>query len=367
MMRIDTKTGRAALAGRREPYWHKHARDRHLGLRKAEGGAGSWIARYRGEDGKRLYAALGEHSDTFGFDQAMAKALAWFREIDRAVRAEAETVGDVCRLYVEDRRKQRGAGTEKDYQRAFENGVYGGGKKGDKHEAKAIAAVPLAKIRSRHLRAWRDGLVDGCMTRTANRMRTRLIAALNYAVRERYVSADVAQEWRSVEPFKGAGKRRDLYLDLPQRRALLAAAEGAVRHLIEGVMVTGVRVGEWVNATRGQFDGRTKTMKFIGKTGTRVTPLAPAALALFTRLSKDKLPGARLFVRDDGRPWAHSDWDELVRAAATKAELPKGVCLYSCRHAFVTTAITSGMSTLDVARLTGTSLTMAIKILWPSR
>ena len=59
---------------------------------------------------------------------------------------------------------------------------------------------------------------------------------------------------------------------------------------------------------------------------------------------------------DDGKPWAHSDWDELVRAAAAKAELPAEACLYTLRHSFITQALMDGMSTLDVARITGTSL-----------
>ena len=85
------------------------------------------------------------------------------------------------------------------------------------------------------------------------------------------------------------------------------------------------------------------------------------AAALFSRLAKSTLPAARLLVRDDGRPWAHSDWDQLVRQAATKAKLPKGVCLYVLRHSFITQALQDGMPTLDLARLVGTSLAMIDK------
>ena len=102
-------------------------------------------------------------------------------------------------------------------------------------------------------------------------------------------------------------------------------------------------------------------MTFIGKTGSRTVPLGPQAVALFTRLAKSKFPGARLLVRDDGKPWAHSDWDQLVREAATKAKLPTGICLYVLRHSFITQALQDGMPTLDVARLVGTSLAMIDK------
>jgi integrase len=183
-------------------------------------------------------------------------------------------------------------------------------------------------------------------------------------VKNRQISPAAAIEWRQVESYEDAGQRRTLYLDLKQRRALLDAAKNlgnGVRDLIEAATLTGGRAGELVNATVSQFDARTKSMTFTGKTGSRTVPLAPAAVALFKRLATDKKPGDRLLVRDDGNPWAHSDWDELVRAAATAASLPDGTCLYTLRHSFVTTALTSGLATLDVARLVGTSVMMIEK------
>jgi site-specific recombinase XerD len=68
-----------------------------------------------------------------------------------------------------------------------------------------------------------------------------------------------------------------------------------------------------------------------------------------------------LLTRDDGQPWAHSDWDELVRAAAQRAGLPTGTVLYTLRHSFITQAVMAGMTTLDVARLVGTSVMMIEK------
>jgi hypothetical protein len=49
-----------------------------------------------------------------------------------------------------------------------------------------------------------------------------------------------------------------------------------------------------------------------------------------------------------------------LRAALNQASTAKtpscrpGVCLYSCRHSYITQAIVDGLSTLDVAKLTGT-------------
>jgi len=97
-------------------------------------------------------------------------------------------------------------------------------------------------------------------------------------------------------------------------------------------MYTGCRAGELTSARRSAFDSRTQTLSVTGKTGSRTIPLAPAAVDLFHRLSRDKLPSAYLLVRDDGKPWGHSDWDELVKRAAAAAGLPAKTCLYTLRH-----------------------------------
>ena len=116
----------------------------------------------------------------------------------------------------------------------------------------------------------------------------------------------------------------------------MAAATGGVRDLIEAALVTGARPGEPVAAPRGAFDA-----------------------------------AAPLLTRDDGKSWHRAEWTEDVRLAAeaavvkgvngNDAKLPVAVCLYSCRHSYITQAIVEGLTTLDVAKLTGTSLAMIDK------
>jgi integrase len=341
---------RKALAPRREPYWAAPiARGKYIGLRKIDAERASWIARRRDDAGQQAYHSLGYVSDAFDFDAAKVAAEAWFKTKDAGIRTDVVTVADACREYVVDRKREKGPATARDAEARFERTVYDSD----------FGRIALAKLRTPHLKAWRDGLA--LSKASANRTLTALKAALNLAVTHRQVSPAAAQEWRDVKPYKDASKRRDLYLDLRQRKALLSKAPGAIRDLIEAALLTGARAGELVSATRGQFDERTGSMTFRGKTGTRTVPLSPAAVSLFKRLSRGKLPAARLLVRDDGKPWAHSDWDELVRAAAAAAKLPKGTCLYTLRHSFITAAITGGMTTLDVARLVGTSVMMIEK------
>jgi integrase len=99
-------------------------------------------------------------------------------------------------------------------------------------------------------------------------------------------------------------------------------SQGAIHQLMKAVMYTGCRAGELTKARRSAFDARTNSLTVTGKTGTRAIPLAPVAVEFFTQVSKDKLPNAWLLTRDDGKPWAHSDWDELVKEVVARAELP---------------------------------------------
>ena len=338
---------RRALAPRREPYWGPPlARFRYVGFRKIDATRGTWIARLRDEGRRHKSKSLGWVTDTFGYEEARAAAEEWFALHQSGVSTEVVTVADAARQYVEDRRREKGEGCAHDADKRFERTIY--------HNP--LGGRALTKLRTPQLKAWRDGL--GLKPASANRTLTTLKAALNLATSNRQVPASLTQEWREIKPLKGAGARRDLYLDLAQRRALIGTCKGAIRALIEAAMITGARAGELVKATRSQFDARTRSMTFTGKTGSRTVPLSAAALKLFKRLARKKLPTALLLVRDDGQPWAHSDWDQLVRDAAARAKLPAGVCLYTLRHSFVTQALTSAMATLDVARLVGTSVVM---------
>jgi integrase len=401
-MRIDTKRGRDALAPRREPYWQKLSRGRYLGIRKLTSGHAAWVARYRDDEGAQHYSALGEVSESLGFDQAKEVAESWMRSAEHGVSDRRNdgtraTVADTCLEYVRALQSEGRKKAAHDAHLRFRRTVYGDAGDGElglpgrpavmrattktatrgagpdpsgsrtgrrKWEpiAHSIASTPLIKIRAPRLRKWHLDLVTAGLSRaSANRTLTALKAALNLAVADRRVSATVAQEWAEVAPLKGASRRRELFLDVMQRRALLAKSHGGVRRLLEAVMHTGCRAGELTNARRSAFDARTKSLSVTGKTGVRTIPLTPAAVALFAQFAKDKMPNAFLLTRDDGKPWAHSDWDELVKEAAARAQLPVGTCLYTLRHSFITQSLLDGVSTLEVSKIVGTSLAMIEK------
>ena len=295
----------------------------------------------RDEHNRKRQEALGLDTPQFGYEQAYTVARKWFEGRDAGVEDEDITVAEACREYVADRREKKGEATARDAGLRFRKYVYD----------KPFGSIKVAKVHKPRIEQWRrdTGLGKASQDRT---LRT-LKAALNLAVANRRVRAEVAREWGDVKQHKNADGRRTLFLDVRQRRALLEHARADVRDLIEASILTGARPGELVNAPRSQFDERTRSMTFVGKTGSRTVPLSPAAVTLFARLARSKLPAAPLFMQQNGSPWYYtSAWAPLVREAAKLAGLPAETCLYNTRHAFITEAITGGMSTLDVARLT---------------
>lgn len=339
---------RNKLVPRREPYWGAQLKAGHyVGFRKIDATRATWIARFRTEEGAQKYKALGS---AHTFESAKVAAVEWFKNLDAGVNTdEVVTVSDACRAYVAALLKGKRSNTSKDARLRFERAVYDS----------ALGAKPLAKLRTSHLRDWRDELPIS--ESSANRMLTSIKAALNFALAHRYVAASVAIEWKQVKPHKNAGKRRELFLDREQRQALIAACSGALRDLVLAATLTGARPGELVRATRSQFDARTGNMSFNGKTGARTVPISTDAVALFSRLATGKANSDLLLTRDDGQPWNPWDWAELIRAAAVAADLPTDTVMYTLRHSFITTALTAGLSTLDVARLVGSSVMMIDK------
>jgi integrase len=350
---------RNELKPRREPYWAAPiGSGKYIGLRKAANGSCTWVARIRDDELKQKYKALGQVTDELTYDKAKKAAADWFKQIDAGVESDdddvVETVDDACRKYVKTLQADGREKTAADAEQRFKANVYG----------TRLGRTKLAKIRTDLIRGWRNGLGGG--RGTQNRNLSNLKAALNLAVGNRNVMAEKAQQWRAVKPHENADGRREVYLDLEQRRALVAACSGALRDLVQAAALTGMRPGELREAKRGQFDARTSTFHLRdGKTGPRNVRLTPAAVEVFKRAGRDKLPTANLFTRDDGTPWIRSGrqgWVQLFKAAVRDAGLPDDTVLYSLRHSFITDAILrGGETTFEVSVRTGTSLTMIQK------
>jgi integrase len=354
--RIDSKSHRAKLRSRRNPYFQRLRAGFHLGFRATEaGGIGTWIAR-RLVDHEYHFKSLGEVNETVNFEAAVKLAETWAAELDRGVGMNlAGRTADVslaCTEYVDDVRRTRPK-TAHDAELRFKRRVHG----------HPIGRVPLDKLRAKHVTDWHYSLpTDEYTQASADRDLAYLRAALNRAVDEDLAPSHMREQVRRVKPFGGKPTRREVFLDQDERRRLLEAASGSLRDLIEAAALTGARPGELVNARISAFDKRNGFLNVTGKTGPREIALSPPAIALFTRLSKDKIGEAFLLTRENGECWKHpKDWARPMKEAVARAGLDPDTVLYSLRHSFISELLDSGMSTFEVSELVGTSLVMIQK------
>jgi integrase len=347
---IASKTARAKLSARREPYFVRLSAGVYVGYRKLESGAGTWIGRYRTDGGKQVFKSFGEFDE---YDDATKVVTEWANGLDSGVLHASTTVADACRLYVENRRSEKGAKNAYDAEGRFKRLVYG-------HR---IGAIDLSKLRALDVEKWRNEQIDvdddadeestDRAKDSANRNLSSLKAALNYAKQCGCVATDIG--WRATTKFKDVGARRNGWLHAEDRKRLLEAMPDDLRTLALSLLHIGARPGELANAIAADFDRNAGILNLTGKTGSRKVNLSSAALGFFTALTKDKIGNAPLLTQADGQRWTAPAWGVAFREAREAAKLPDAV-LYCMRHTYISEAIARGLDVFTVAKLTGTSV-----------
>lgn len=354
-IKIDSKTQRAKLDPRREPYWSRIEEGFFLGYRKIDQGDGTWIARVR-EDGKQKYQALGTFDD---YDNAAKAARDWQQQRGQGVTKTDLTVSDVCREYVTHLKTENGAASSRDAEIRFKRLVYDA----------PIGKIILAKLKTTDVRAWinkqlatEDDDDEEDLRRskdTANRCLASFKAALNFALKDRLVATDAG--WKTITPFRGVGRRREHLLTQAERTSLLEACPDDLKRLVKGLLLTAARPGEIAKATVADFDKRQGTLILCGKTGRRIATVSTTARTFFAEQIKDKLPSAYILTNEYGQQWKKDDWKKPFKAASKKAKLPDNIVMYHLRHAAISEMILAGMQTSLIAMLAGTSTAMIDK------
>lgn len=367
---LTTVAARDKLKARREPYWHKLDSGCYLGFRKmAASSTGSWIARYRNaETEERPKKALGEFAELppgERFGAAKRAAEEWFTHLGRGGAAKAVTVKAACANYVKHTREAKGEQAASDLQGRFRRWI----------DDDPIALIDLDKLTRVKVGAWRKALAstrakvsrdsrDTPLTRprapsTVNRDMSALRAALNYAHDMGHVTTD--QAWRvALRPIESADGRREVYLDLPQRRKLIDAAPSDVGNFMRALSVVPLRPGALAGLTARHFNAKLGVLA-IGKDkagADRRIKLPQATADWFKGLAKDKLPTAPLLARADGRRWDKDAWKKPIKEAASAAGLSDAVVMYALRHSAITDLVVGGLDLLTVAQLSGTSVAM---------
>lgn len=353
---LKSKTARRALAVRREPYWNRIENGLYIGYRALPNGAGTWIGRRRGDDGKQQYHSIGTLED---YDDAVKAVMTWASELNQGVVRFDAKVSDACQNYVNHIRIAKSPTSALDAEGRFKRLVYG----------KPIGNIPLNKLTTAHVRSWLNEQVrlddaedEDDIRRSkdsANRNLASFKAALNQALRDRLVATDAA--WKTVVPFVGVGKRREYLLSPAERQTLLLSAQDDLRTLITALFLTGARPGEIANARLADFDKKAGTMLLSGKTGRRLVPLSSRAIKFFKEATAHRIGDQPLLVREDGTPWTKDWWKKLLKAAVAAAGLPDEIVLYHIRHAAISEMIAHGMDSAIVAKLAGTSTAMIDK------
>lgn len=360
---IKSKSGRAQLPPRREPYWARIRTGLYVGYRKLKEGEGTWIARRQDEAGKKKYHALGTFLDEGGrdkaFDNAADAAVAWNDVIEHGVSGKATTVEDACRAYVLHIKSHKSEDSSKDAKGRFSRLVYGA----------KFGRIQLSKLKTTDVKDWLNGQIafddegDEEDLRkakdSANRNLNTLKAALNLALKDRLVATD--QGWKTVTAFKGVGKRRTGFLDLQQRQTLIDSSPIDLQALIKAMLLTAARPGELAKLKVSDFDKAQGTLELEGKTGRRIATLSTEARKVFTEQAKGKLPTAPLLPREYGDHWNSDAWKKMFKDAVKAAGLPPSTVMYTLRHVAITELVNSGMDSFLVAKLAGTSTAMIDK------
>lgn len=350
---LTKKTERSKLAPRREPYWSRLELRLYLGYRVMGDGVGTWIAR-RQEGSKKTYRALGHHDQ---YDDAKKAALAWVGRVDAGVTDKAPTVEAACKHYVKHQRTAKGDKAANDADGRFKRLVYG----------TDFGKTPLDKLNTIKVRAWRDAQIpigddfdDDTLRRakdSTNRNLASLKAALNYAHRDRLTASDDA--WKTVTSFEKVGKRRTIFLNTDERRALVAQCGDGLRELVTALLLTGIRPGELAGCDVADFDKITGTLTIrVSKTEARTVPLSTAAIEHFKAATKDRIGAAPLIPDAFGNRWNKDAWKKPFKAAVAAAGLPDKTVIYTLRHCAITELIAGGMDSHLVAKIAGTSTAM---------
>jgi integrase len=377
--KIDTRSARARLPERREPYWTVISAGNALGYRRGVKG-GTWIAKYRNDSGRRHLEALGAADDArdpdglsvFSFSQAQEQARLWFA---RKAREEAGDFVPLDRAYtIADALAEYRA----DYQ-------HRSAKATDRLDASAgawilpeLGSIPLEKLTKGRIVAWHlkmaetpprlrtkpgaaqkhrevDTSAEGIRRRrsTANRVLTILKAVLNHVYREGRCPSDDA--WRTVQAFREVDAARLRYLSDDEARRLTNACQPDFRALVTGALLAGCRYGELASMTVRDFNPDAGTLQVrTSKSGKpRHVVLTQEGRDFIAGLAAGRLGGARLFLRDNGKPWAKSEQQRPLVAAYTAARIDPAVNFHSLRHSYASRLVMSGVPLSVVAAQLG--------------
>ena len=362
---ITTRTARARLRVSRNLYWRTIVAGRlHIGYRREKvAGNGVWYSRLY--DGKKYSVRrIGIADDlveadgvsVLSFEEAQERA----KLTTETVRKAKTTVADAIARYVAAART-RGAKTADEM-----------AKKAARLILPELGDIPIAKLTTKKLNDWRDGLANSAASYrggserpssdrarrvTANKARTILIAALNHVFEEDEDEGLSDAAWKKFKPFRegDAPKSRHLSAEEVGRILNAADAESGFRDLLRAGIETGARYGELTRLRVRDF-ANGKIAIEVSKTGKpRSIDITEDGVAFFTSISAGRSPDDLLLPnRRLGREWRKSEQNRPMLAACKAARIDPPINFYGAtRHTYASLAVMNGMPLISVAHVLG--------------
>lgn len=362
LSRVNIRDGLKCLA-KGEPHWQRINPGCFVGFApSAKMGAGTWHARAYDPETRRYrrkaFGAFPQLQGNAKFAAAKKEAERFAEMVESGGHSDdkAQTIADACREYAKSRPEA---------EQRFRRYVY----------ADPIAKVKLDKLRRRHVMEWRERLEaqPALVSRrkkgepihreraasTVNRDMAVFRAALTKVLSLGAPNSEAAWQ-EALKATPNADGRRNLYLDRSERRKLLEAIDAEAEPFFRALCLLPLRPGALAALTAGDFDKRTSELT-IGKDKTgkpRRIQLPQDAAKLLADQAMNKLPGAPLFMRTNGKAWDKSSWKLPIRAAVALASLPSDATAYTLRHSTITDLVSAGLPLLTIAQISGTSAEM---------
>jgi integrase len=354
--KIDTPSARSKLAFNKSGYWIAIAKGRAFGYRKGAKG-GRWVARMI-EDGKRQETFISTADDmldadgvtVLDFSQAQEAARKWFlsevrKEHGDHVARGNYTVADAMRDYIQHYAVEGKAVAD------MQSNV-------NAHILPALGKIELTRLTTKKIGDWHHELASGgarlrtaksakeakkrpvdsnadAIRRrraTANRILTRLKAALNYAWKQGKVASDAS--WRKIKPFKNVDAPVVRYLTEAECLRIVNACPEDFRKMVKAALFTGCRYSELATLKVADYNPDAGTVAIrTSKSGKpRHVVLSEEAKTFFETMTVGKESKDIIFTHKNGSSWGRSHQSKPLADACIVAKITPAVSFHVLRH-----------------------------------
>jgi integrase len=382
---LDSRAAREKFKPRGEPYYRSVEKGVHLGYRRRDGAAGTWLIRHfngTGYQADRLGTA-DDLSDADGITvldywQAVTAVRTRMAQQGRAVVEGVKrlTVADAMDRYI-GRLESEGRSTHSVKDVRYRNRAL---------IEPALGKIPVNELTTDRLRTWRDGLVkaaprlrtktgekqkhyeatgdeDAVRARrsTANRTWAVLRAALTQAFNDGKVASDHA--WRKIKRFRKVDVARVRYLSVAEAKRLINACDPDFRLLVQAALQTGCRYGELANLVVSDFNPDSGTLAIRqSKSGKpRHVVLTDEGRAFFREITVGRSGDETMLTKAHGAAWDKSHQFRKMNAAVTRAKIKPTINFHGTRHTYASLSVMAGMPLLVLAKNMGHSDTRMVE------